>query len=97
MLVYLTSRDLGRGEAALEDLLEDKALKDAKALGSEGGLTDVRFHQLDIIHSGSIEMFVDYLKREHGVGGLDFVVNNAGIAMDGFSELSPLPPSAKWS
>lgn len=101
MLVYLTARDTTRGEAALSSIQSDAALKEARALGEDGGMTDVRFHQLDIIHSRSIQALVDDLAKEHP-GGLDFVVNNAGIAMDGFSMFSlpvalsptctPLPP-----
>ena len=92
MLVYLTARDTPRGEDALANIQHDKALKEAKALGEDGGMTDVKFHQLDIIHSGSIQGLVDDLAREHP-GGLDFVVNNAGIAMDGFSMFLPPPGS----
>lgn len=88
MLVYLTARDVSRGEAALAGLKDDPALKEAKALGQDGGATDVRFHQLDITTSESVQAFVGELKGAHP-GGLDFVVNNAGIAMDGFST----PPS----
>lgn len=93
MLVYLTSRDTARGEAALASLQSDEALKKAKALGEDGGMTDVRFRQLDIIHSGSIQALAKDLEGLHGKG-LDFVVNNAGIAMDGFSAAS-LPQSPK--
>lgn len=97
MLVYLTARDTARGEEALANLHEDATLKEAKALGQDGGMTDIKFHQLDIIHSGSIQGLVDHLAKEHP-GGLDFVVNNAGIAMDGFSKsylspVLPLPPA----
>ena len=88
MLIYLTARDVSRGEAALASLKEDPALKEAKALGQDGGLTDVQFHQMDIIHSGSVQGFVEKLEGAHP-GGLDFVVNNAGIAMDGFSKFLP--------
>ena len=90
MLVYLTARDTSRGEAALESLQADQSLREAKVLGQDGGLTDIRFHQLDIIHSGSIDALVGDLRKAHP-GGLDFVVNNAGIAMDGFSTSPPLP------
>ena len=96
MLVYLTARDPSRGETAVASLKNDEALKKAKALGEHGGMTDVKFHQLDIIHPGSIQAMAGDLEAAHGKG-LDFVVNNAGIAMDGFSAapfLSP-PPSPR--
>lgn len=38
---------------------------------------------LDISDVGSIHAFRDFLTREHPEG-IDVVVNNAGIAMDGF-------------
>lgn len=91
MLVYLTARDVSRGEAALEGLRADPALREAKALGEHGGATDVRFHQLNIMDSGSVQALVDDLKAAHSEG-VDFVVNNAGIAMDGFSAFSKLSP-----
>jgi len=63
-IVYLTARDVGRGQAAVEDL-------------SKQGLT-AKFHQLDITDEGSIIKLRDYLKAEHG--GLDVLINNAGMA-----------------
>ncbi|ORY18843.1 carbonyl reductase [Clohesyomyces aquaticus] len=83
LLIYLTARDKGRGEAALKDLYEDPRLKKAKALSSDGGLSEIRYHALDIGDSQSISTFADYLKKTHG-DGVDFVINNAGIAMQGF-------------
>ncbi|KAF2470640.1 carbonyl reductase [Lindgomyces ingoldianus] len=83
LLIYLTARDRGRGEAAVKDLFEDAQLKKAKALSADGGLSDIRYYSLDIADSKSISMFAAYLKQAHG-GGVDFVINNAGIAMQGF-------------
>ena len=37
-----------------------------------------RFHQLDILDQSSIDRLKGYLVKEHG--GLDVLVNNAGIA-----------------
>lgn len=82
-LIYLTARDQGRGEAALKDLHDDVQLKKAKALKSDGGETEIRYHQLDITDRKSVESFAAHLKQEHG-DGIDFVINNAGIAMNGF-------------
>ena len=82
LLIYLTARDKGRGEAAVKALCEeDGQLKRAKALRSHGGLTDIRFHQLDISDTMSIRGFADYLRKEHAEG-VNFVVNNAGKVDD---------------
>ena len=94
-LIYLTARDQGRGEAAVKDLEQDAALKQAKALKADGGLSEIKFHLLDITSSSSIKTLADHLKQTHG-DGIDFVINNAGIALDGFSKyLLPMynPPS----
>jgi len=82
-LIYLTARDQGRGEAAVKSLEQDAQLKQAKALKADGGLSEIRFHLLDITSSSSIKGLADHLKQTHG-DGIDFVINNAGIAMDGF-------------
>lgn len=76
LLIYLTARDKGRGEAAVQSLYEDSQLKNAKALRGDGGLADIKFHQLDISDTMSIRTFSDFLGKEHGQ--IDFVVNNAG-------------------
>eukprot|EP00092_Neocalanus_flemingeri_P062861 GFUD01075928.1.p1 GENE.GFUD01075928.1~~GFUD01075928.1.p1 ORF type:complete len:296 (+),score=89.31 GFUD01075928.1:63-950(+) len=63
-LVYLTSRDRVRGEGALKSLQEE-------------GLQP-RYHQLDITDDNSVKGLHDYMKDSHG--GIDVLVNNAGIA-----------------
>jgi len=83
VLIYLTARDQTRGEQAIKDLHADPALKRAKALKQDGGLTTVKFHPLDISQTNSIRTFADHLKREHPEG-IDFAINNAGIALQGF-------------
>ncbi|CAN9262886.1 unnamed protein product [Alternaria alternata] len=83
-LIYLTARDQGRGEAAVKDLEQDAQLKEAKALKADGGLSEIKFYLLDITSSSSIKTLADHLKQAHG-DGIDFVINNAGIAMDGFN------------
>ncbi|KAF7650404.1 hypothetical protein LDENG_00126500 [Lucifuga dentata] len=62
--VYLTSRDVGRGQAAVESL-ESEGLKPM-------------FHQLDIDDLNSITTAAAYFKEKYG--GVDILVNNAGIA-----------------
>ena len=76
LLIYLTARDKG-GEAAVKSLYEDPQLQRAEALRSDGGLTDIKFHQLDISDTMSIRVFSEFLRKEHE-GPVDFVVNNAG-------------------
>lgn len=65
--VYLTSRDVERGKEAVAKLQED-------------GLKPL-FHQLDINDLQSIRILRDFLKEKYG--GLDVLVNNAGIAFKG--------------
>ena len=83
LLIYLTARDKGRGEEALKNIKADAQLQKTKALSSQGGLTEVRYLPLDIDSSESINGFAEYLKKEHPEG-IDFLINNAGIAMNGF-------------
>ncbi|XP_061693716.1 carbonyl reductase [NADPH] 1 isoform X2 [Syngnathoides biaculeatus] len=62
--VYLTARNEGRGQEAVAAL-------------SDGGLK-VNFHQLDLDDVASIAAAADFFK--HKYGGVDVLVNNAGIA-----------------
>ena len=62
--VVLTARDEARGRAAVQQLQAE-------------GLSP-RFHQLDIDDLQSIRAVRDFLRKEYG--GLDVLVNNAGIA-----------------
>ncbi|XP_023325467.1 carbonyl reductase [NADPH] 1 [Eurytemora carolleeae] len=62
--VYLTSRDVGRGEAAV------------KVLEAEG--LNPKFHQLDIADKESVLKLRDFMKEKYG--GIDVLVNNAAIA-----------------
>lgn len=63
-IVYLTSRDVKRGQDAVKEL-------------EKNGLHP-KFHQLDINDDASVKNFHDYLKNTYG--GLDILVNNAAIA-----------------
>ncbi|TKC46402.1 hypothetical protein EI555_005952, partial [Monodon monoceros] len=62
--VVLTARNTARGQAAVQQLQAE-------------GLSP-RFHQLDIDDLQSIRALRDFLLKEYG--GLDVLVNNAGIA-----------------
>ena len=86
-LVYLTARDRGRGEAALQQLQTDGQLKGAKGLSQDGGPTELKYRQLDVSDSKSIGSFCEFLRKEHPEG-IDVLVNNAGIALDGFGRFS---------
>lgn len=63
-VVYLTGRDEGRGKAAVAEL-------------NKLGLKP-EFHQLDVTNKESIIALKNFIKEKHG--GLDVLVNNAGIA-----------------
>ncbi|XP_022135225.1 carbonyl reductase [NADPH] 1-like [Momordica charantia] len=63
LTVILTSRDVSVG------------LEAAKVL-QEGGL-NVDFHQLDVLDALSIKQFADWLLQNYG--GLDILINNAGV------------------
>ncbi|CAH2232584.1 jg10145 [Pararge aegeria aegeria] len=61
--VYLTARDVKRGQQSVENLKR------------EGFKPE--FHQLDVTDSKSVENFAKHLKQKHG--GLDILINNAAI------------------
>lgn len=73
----------------MKNLEQDAQLKQAKALKADGGLSEIKFHLLDITSSDSIKILADHLKQTHS-DGIDFVINNAGIALDGYSTSTPL-------
>ncbi|XP_041937244.1 carbonyl reductase [NADPH] 1-like [Alosa sapidissima] len=62
--VYLASRDVGRGTAAVENLKAE-------------GLKPL-YHQLDITDPESVRTARDYFQENYG--GLDVLINNAAIA-----------------
>uniref|UniRef100_A0A673SZG0 Carbonyl reductase 1 n=1 Tax=Suricata suricatta TaxID=37032 RepID=A0A673SZG0_SURSU len=76
--VVLTARDEARGRAAVQQLQAE-------------GLSP-RFHLLDIDDLQSIRALRDFLLKEYG--GLDVLVNNAGIAFRGQNHI-PLPIKAE--
>ncbi|KAK4956412.1 hypothetical protein LTR10_005936 [Elasticomyces elasticus] len=82
-LIYLTARSEERGAEAVKTLESDQQLKDAKVLVKDGGDTTIKFYALDISQTKSIQDFSTFLKKEHP-DGVDVVINNAGIAMQGF-------------
>jgi len=66
--VILTSRDLGRARAAQQKLADEDHVQ-------------VKYHQLDITDDSSIASLAEHVKKEYG--GLDVLVNNAGMAFKG--------------
>ena len=87
LLIYLCARDRGRGEEAVRTLENDSTLRKAKVFARDGGLTTVKYHGLDISQTKSILDFAGFLEKEHPEG-IDMVVNNAGIAMNGFGMMA---------
>ncbi|CAJ2503307.1 Uu.00g107010.m01.CDS01 [Anthostomella pinea] len=84
-LIYLTARSAERGAEAVNTLNNDPQLKQAKVLVQDGGDTTIKFRELDISKTTSIQEFAKSLKQDHP-DGLDIVINNAPacIALQGF-------------
>ncbi len=68
LLIYLTARDRGRGQEAVEKLSSDPLLLKAKALKADGGWAEIKFHQLDIADDKSIQEFASFLTKDHPQG-----------------------------
>lgn len=81
--IYLASRSRERGEDAAQSLRKEHQLKSAKVLQEHGGPVDIRAAQLDIVDEQSLQAFVARMQEELP-DGVDVLVNNAGIALDGF-------------
>lgn len=77
--VYLTARNPDLGRAAVEKIK------------SETG-KGVLFHQLDVADENSVNVFRDYIEKEHA--GFDVIIQNAGFAFKG-SATEPRPVQAK--
>ncbi|CAL1541210.1 unnamed protein product [Lymnaea stagnalis] len=71
--VILTARDEGRGKAAVAELEKEEL--------------HPKFHQLDISDHESVLRIKDFLEKNYG--GIDILVNNAAIAYEFNSVLSP--------
>ena len=72
----------------MQALQDDTQLKKARALKKDGGLSTIKYKGLDISKKESIDEMGRFLEKEHP-DGIDVVVNNAGIAMDGFGMVPP--------
>ncbi|OAL27821.1 hypothetical protein AYO20_09674 [Fonsecaea nubica] len=76
LTIYLTARSSERGLPALGSVLSDTDLKTKRIFDDDGGLVQIRFHELDINVKSSIQNFAEAVSREHR--GIDILVNNAG-------------------
>lgn len=74
----------------MKQLEQDSQLKQAQALQVDGGLAEIKYHNLDITDETSIKSLAKHLKESHAEG-IDFVINNAGIALNGFGTIPSLP------
>ena len=64
-------------------------------LRRDGGDTEIKFKELDVADEDSRAEMIDCMKRDHPQG-IDALVNNAGIALDGFgARLQLSMPSLK--
>jgi carbonyl reductase 1 len=80
-----TSRGLGREIAkqlAARGLRVIATSRDEAAGRKSAGELGLPFHPLDVSNAASIDAFADFLAKSEG--GLDVLVNNAGISLDGF-------------
>jgi carbonyl reductase 1 len=68
----------------VSQLSQDAQLKQARALKADGGLSEIKFHPFDVTDNTSVKELVSHLEKTHGERSIDFVINNAGIALDGF-------------
>ncbi|KAJ1833476.1 hypothetical protein LPJ63_002712 [Coemansia sp. RSA 2711] len=73
LIVYLTARNMDRGQAAFDELRREQLRGGGDALHNE-----LRLHQLDVLDIDSIQTFIDYLTLMHGEQSIDILVNNAG-------------------
>ncbi|KAJ1733691.1 hypothetical protein LPJ72_002738 [Coemansia sp. Benny D160-2] len=73
VIVYLTARNVDRGQAAFDELRREQ-LRVSDLMQQN----ELRFHQLDVADLDSISVFVDYLVLMHGSQCIDILINNAG-------------------
>ncbi|UZJ56233.1 hypothetical protein CBS101457_005553 [Exobasidium rhododendri] len=74
--IYLTSRDESQGKQAIESIKAELKPEDLKN-------ASIEYHQLDISDVKSKENIINFFQAKER-GGLDVLINNAGIALNGF-------------
>ncbi|PWN21645.1 carbonyl reductase [Microstroma glucosiphilum] len=80
LTIFFTSRSEERGQASLKELTEE--LSNEKPNPLADGLIKLRYHQLDITDASSRAALLQTLQKEKTP--LNLLVNNAGIALEGF-------------
>lgn len=81
--IYVCARDRSKGAHAIQSLHDDPALQSARALSSAGGLVELAARELDVTSQDSVDAFAGDMRAAHP-DGIDVLVNNAGIASEGF-------------
>ncbi|KAJ1718916.1 hypothetical protein LPJ61_006428, partial [Coemansia biformis] len=76
MIVYLTARNVDRGQQAFDELKREQLRRESEESVIHGN--ELRFHQLDVGDVTSIQVFIDYLTLMHGDQSIDVLINNAG-------------------
>ncbi|KAI9467594.1 hypothetical protein LPJ78_005683 [Coemansia sp. RSA 989] len=75
LIVYLTARNVDRGQQAFDELRREQLRTGTEALRQNN---ELRFHQLDVSDIESIQAFIEYLTLMHGEQSMDILINNAG-------------------
>ncbi|CAG8623589.1 8351_t:CDS:2 [Paraglomus occultum] len=78
LVIYLTSRDVSRGMATLAEVTRE--LEDKKVLEAEGGPAEIRFGELDITDSTSVNNFKKTVQNV--CGEVDILINNAALGTE---------------
>ena len=83
LLIHLTARDYDRGQKAKEEISADPELEKAGVLSLHGGPVKINCASLDLADPRSIQAFAKGMIDSHP-DGIDIVINNAGVAHDGY-------------
>ncbi|CAG8634900.1 492_t:CDS:2, partial [Paraglomus brasilianum] len=78
LVIYLTSRDVSKGVAALAEVTGE--LKNKEVLEAEGGAAEIRFGILDVTDSTSVKNFKETIRNV--CGEVDILINNAALGTE---------------